>query len=39
MWLQRMLSKGWLLVLIVGAAMVLQGCLKQESVYDPKSIF
>jgi FKBP-type peptidyl-prolyl cis-trans isomerase len=39
MWLQRMLSKGWLLVLIVGAAMVLQGCLKQESVYDPNQFF
>jgi FKBP-type peptidyl-prolyl cis-trans isomerase len=39
MWLQSMFRKGWLVVLIVGAAVVLQGCFKEEDVYDPNEFF
>lgn len=34
-----MFKKGWLVVLIVGVAMVLQGCFKEDDVYDPNEFF
>jgi hypothetical protein len=39
MWLQSMFRKGWLVGLIVGAAVVLQGCFKEDNVYDPNEFF
>jgi FKBP-type peptidyl-prolyl cis-trans isomerase len=34
-----MFRKGWLVALIVGAAVVLQGCFKEDDIYDPNEFF
>jgi hypothetical protein len=37
--LQRIFKNGWMIALAVGVAVVLQGCLKNDDVYDPNEFF
>lgn len=37
--LQGIFKNGWMIALAVGVAVVLQGCLKGEDVYDPNDFF